>query len=181
MASTLPRYSAVMQTHLPLPGRRQGKVRDIYDMKMRDGTPALLIVASDRARFGEVFAKIGLIPDGGGTFFLARRIGLARAKELCFTAEIIDATAAERLGIANRIVLAAALETETLALARRLADGPPHALAAAKILLDRGLHLDLETSLAWEALAQGLMMETTDHREGLAAFFEKRPPRFGGA
>jgi len=140
-----------------------------------------LIVASDRARFGEVFAKIGLIPDGGGTFFLARRIGLARAKELCFTAEIIDATAAERLGIANRIVLAAALETETLALARRLADGPPHALAAAKILLDRGLHLDLETSLAWEALAQGLMMETTDHREGLAAFFEKRPPRFGGS
>ena len=78
-------------------------------------------------------------------------------------------------------MLAAALETETLALARRLADGPPHALAAAKILLDRGPHLDLETSLAWEALAQGLMMETTDHREGLAAFFEKRPPRFGGA
>jgi 2-(1,2-epoxy-1,2-dihydrophenyl)acetyl-CoA isomerase len=139
-----------------------------------------LIVASDRARFGEVFAKIGLIPDGGGTFFLARRIGLARAKELCLTADIIDAMTAERLGIANRVVPAAALETETMALARRLADGPPRALATAKALLDHGLHLDLDTCLQWEALAQGLMMVTSDHREGLAAFFEKRPPRFVG-
>ena len=138
-----------------------------------------LVVASDRARFGEIFAKIGLIPDGGGTYFLARRVGLARAKELCFTADVIDAATAERIGVVNRVVPAAELQAETLALARRLAAGPPRALATAKALLDRGVHLDLETCLAWEALAQGLMMETADHREGLSAFSEKRLPRFG--
>jgi 2-(1,2-epoxy-1,2-dihydrophenyl)acetyl-CoA isomerase len=140
-----------------------------------------LIVASDRARFGEVFAKIGLIPDGGGTYLLARRVGLGRAKELCFTAEVLDAQEAVRIGIVNRVVPAADLERETRALASKIAGGPPRALAAAKVLLDRGVNLDLDTCLAWEAISQGLMMETADHREGLAAFFEKRAPRFIGA
>jgi 2-(1,2-epoxy-1,2-dihydrophenyl)acetyl-CoA isomerase len=140
-----------------------------------------LVVASDRARFGEVFARIGLVPDGGGTYFLPRRVGLARAKELCFTADVVDAAEAWRLGLVNRVVPAAELTPATAALARRIADGPPRALAAAKALLNRAAGLDLETSLAWEALTQGLMIESEDHREGLAAFFEKRAPRFTGA
>jgi 2-(1,2-epoxy-1,2-dihydrophenyl)acetyl-CoA isomerase len=139
-----------------------------------------LIVASDRARFGEVFARLGLVPDGGGTWLLPRWVGLARAKELVFTAEPILAVEAERIGLVNRVVPAAELASQTLALARRIADGPPRALAMAKSLLTRGLALDLETSLQWEALVQGLMIDSEDHREGLAAFFEKRPPRFAG-
>jgi 2-(1,2-epoxy-1,2-dihydrophenyl)acetyl-CoA isomerase len=140
-----------------------------------------LVVASDRARFGELFARIGLIPDAGGTFFLPRRVGLARAKELVFTANIIDAREAERIGLVNRVVPAAALEAETYALARRIADGPPRVLAAAKALLDRAAGLDLQSALHWEALTQGEMIAAADHREGLRAFFEKRPPRFTGA
>jgi 2-(1,2-epoxy-1,2-dihydrophenyl)acetyl-CoA isomerase len=140
-----------------------------------------LVIASDRARFGEVFARIGLVPDGGGTWLLPRRVGLARAKELVFTADTIPAAEAERIGLINRVVPAAELAAQALALARRIAGGPPRALAMAKSLLTRGLSLDLETSLSWEALAQGMMIESEDHREGLAAFFEKRSPRFTGA
>ena len=139
-----------------------------------------LVVASDRARFGEVFARIGLIPDGGGAYLLPRRVGLAKAKELCFTADVVEAAEALRIGLVNRVVPAAELEAQTLTLARRIAEGPPRVHAMAKSLLNRSLALDLETSLAWEALAQGMMIESEDHREGLTAFFEKRPPRFTG-
>ena len=139
-----------------------------------------LVIASDRARFGEMFARIGLIPDAGGTYFLPRRVGLARAKELVFTGDIIDAREADRIGLVNRVVPAGDLERETLALARRIADGPPQVLAAAKGLLDRAPGLDLESALHWEALTQGRMIAAADHREGLRAFFEKRPPRFTG-
>jgi enoyl-CoA hydratase/carnithine racemase len=126
------------------------------------------LVASDRARFGEVFARIGLIPDAGGTYFLPRRVGLARAKELVFTADIVDAREAERIGLVNRVVPVAELEAETYSLARRIADGPPRVLAAAKTLLDRAPGLDLESALHWEALTQGAMIEAADHREGLS-------------
>ncbi len=139
-----------------------------------------LVVASDRARFGEVFARIGLIPDGGGIYLLPRRVGLARAKELVFTAEIIEAADAERIGLVNRVVPTGELTAQTQALARRIAAGPPRAHAMAKSLLNRSFALDLETSLAWEGLAQGMMIESEDHREGLTAFFEKRSPRFTG-
>lgn len=140
-----------------------------------------LVVASTRARFGEVFARLGLIPDGGGVYLLPRRIGLARAKELAFTAEVLDAEAAARIGLVNRVVAPEALEAETRALARQIAEGPPRALSLAKALLDRSLELDLDTALEWEALAQGLLIDSADHREGLAAFFERRRPRFTGA
>jgi 2-(1,2-epoxy-1,2-dihydrophenyl)acetyl-CoA isomerase len=140
-----------------------------------------LVVAADRARFGEVFARIGLIPDAGGTYFLARRVGLAKAKELVFTTDLLDAAEARRIGLVNRVVPAAALEAETRRLARQIAEGPPRAHALAKALLDRSPGVDLDASLAAEAAAQGTMIESADHREGLAAFFEKRPPRFTGA
>jgi 2-(1,2-epoxy-1,2-dihydrophenyl)acetyl-CoA isomerase len=139
-----------------------------------------LVVASDRARFGELFARIGLAPDAGGTWLLPRRVGLARAKELVFTADVLDAREAERIGLVNRVVPVAELEGETYALARRIAGGPPRVLAAAKTLLDRAGGLDLESALHWEALTQGMMIASADHREGLAAFFEKRAPRFTG-
>lgn len=139
-----------------------------------------LVIAASNARFGQVFARIGLVPDAGGTYFLPRRVGLAKAKELVFTADVVDAQEAERIGLVSRVVPVAELEAQTLALARRIADGPPRALALAKSLLTRSLGFDLDASLAWEAVAQGTMIASEDHREGLAAFFEKRAPRFSG-
>ncbi len=139
-----------------------------------------LIVASDRARFGQVFSKIGLVPDGGGTYLLPRLVGPAKAKELVFTAEIIDAEEALRLGLVNRVVPAGDLRQATLALAGRIAEGPPKVLALAKHLLNRSANLDLPGALELEAFAQSHALTSEDHQEGLRAFFEKRPPKFHG-
>ena len=139
-----------------------------------------LLIASDRARFGEVFAKIGLVPDGGGTWLLPRLVGLAKAKELVFSADIIDAAEALRIGLVNRVVVAAELEKTTRALAARIAAGPPGALSLAKALLNRSATVDLATSLGFEAYAQAQSITTDDHAEGVRAFLEKRPPKFTG-
>jgi 2-(1,2-epoxy-1,2-dihydrophenyl)acetyl-CoA isomerase len=139
-----------------------------------------IIVASDRARFGEVFARIGLVPDGGGSWMLPRLIGLARAKELVFTADIIDAPDAWRLGLVNRVVPVGELERATRDLAERIAAGPPAVLRMAKHMLNRGATTDLRTALDLEASNQAVALTGEDHQEGLAAFFEKRTPRFTG-
>jgi 2-(1,2-epoxy-1,2-dihydrophenyl)acetyl-CoA isomerase len=139
-----------------------------------------LIVASDRARFGEVFWKIGLVPDGGGTWLLPRAIGMARAKELIFTADVIDAAEAARIGLVNRVVPAADLERVTRALAERIAAAPPAVLRMAKHMLNRSATTDLAPALDLEAFSQGLAIAGEDHQEGLAAFFEKRTPTFTG-
>jgi 2-(1,2-epoxy-1,2-dihydrophenyl)acetyl-CoA isomerase len=139
-----------------------------------------LIVASDRARFGQLFSKIGLVPDGGGTYFLPRLVGPAKAKELVFTADIIDAEEALRLGLVNRVVPTGDLRQATLALAGRIAEGPPKVLALAKHLLNRSANVDLPGALELEAFAQSVALTGEDHQEGLRAFFEKRPPKFQG-
>jgi 2-(1,2-epoxy-1,2-dihydrophenyl)acetyl-CoA isomerase len=139
-----------------------------------------LVIASDRARFGEVFAKIGLVPDGGGTWLLPRLVGLAKAKELVFTADIIDAAEALRIGLVNRVVPAAELEATSRALAARIAAGPPGTLGLAKSLLNRGTSTDLAAALELEAFAQGQAISSEDHAEGVRAFLEKRPPKFLG-
>jgi 2-(1,2-epoxy-1,2-dihydrophenyl)acetyl-CoA isomerase len=139
-----------------------------------------LVIASDRARFGEVFARIGLVPDGGGTWLLPRLVGLAKAKELVFSADIIDAAEALRIGLVNRVVPAAELDTATRALAGRIAAGPPGALGLAKALLNRSATVDLSTSLGLEAYAQAQAITTEDHAEGVRAYLDKRPPKFTG-
>jgi 2-(1,2-epoxy-1,2-dihydrophenyl)acetyl-CoA isomerase len=137
-----------------------------------------LIVASDRARFGEVFAKIGLVPDGGGSWLLPRLVGMARAKELIFTADIIDAAEAGRIGLVNRVVPAAELAVVTRALAERIAQGPPKTLAMAKHMVNRAATSNLAEALDVEAYSQAIAISGDEHREGLAAFFEKRPAKF---
>ncbi len=137
-----------------------------------------LIVASDRAKFGEVFAKIGLVPDGGGSWLLPRVVGLARAKELIFTADIVDAAEAARIGLVNRVVPAAELVSVTRALATRIAKGPTKALAMAKHMVNRAASTDLTAALDVEAFSQAIAITGDEHREGLAAFFEKRAPKF---
>jgi 2-(1,2-epoxy-1,2-dihydrophenyl)acetyl-CoA isomerase len=139
-----------------------------------------LVVASDRARFGELFNKIGLVPDGGGTWLLSRLVGLARAKELIFTGEVFDAAEAARIGLVNRVVPAGELERATRDLAARIAAGPPGVLRLAKHMVNRAATSDLASALDLEASSQGLAVASDDHQEGLAAFFEKRPPKFTG-
>ncbi|MDA8333593.1 MAG: enoyl-CoA hydratase-related protein [Peptococcaceae bacterium] len=139
-----------------------------------------LVIASREARFGQVFAQVGLTVDGGSSFFLPRLIGMARAKELVLTGRIIDAAEALAMGLINKVVPGADLEAEAAALAGQLAQGPTYALGMAKTLLNAGFQFDLEGALAQEALAQGICLQTGDHREGLAAFQAKRPPRFAG-
>jgi 2-(1,2-epoxy-1,2-dihydrophenyl)acetyl-CoA isomerase len=139
-----------------------------------------LVVASDRARFGELFNKIGLVPDGGGTWLLSRLVGLARAKELIYTGDVFDAAEAARLGLVNRVVPAADLVRVTRALAEKIATGPPGVQRLAKHMVNRAATSDLATALDLEAYSQGLAIAGDDHQEGLAAFFDKREPRFSG-
>ena len=137
-----------------------------------------LVVASDRARFGQVFGKVGLVPDGGGSWLLPRIIGLARAKELVYTGRIVEAAEALEMGLVNRVVPAEALVDAAGELARQIAEGPPNAQALAKQLLHGALGADLSAALENEACAQGIAVTGEEHREGLAALFEKRRPRF---
>ena len=139
-----------------------------------------LIIASERARFGQVFAKVGLIPDGGGSYFLPRLVGLAKTKELVFTADIIEAAEALRIGLVNRVVAHDRLTAEAQALIEKIAAGPPKALARAKQLLNQSLELNIQKALEMEAEGQAFCLGTEDHQEGLRAFFEKRPPNFRG-
>jgi 2-(1,2-epoxy-1,2-dihydrophenyl)acetyl-CoA isomerase len=139
-----------------------------------------LRIAADTARFGEVFARVGLVPDGGGTYFLPRLIGTARAMEMILLADIIDAAEALRIGLVNRVVPAEQLEQEALKLAERLAQGPTVAYGLAKTGLYQGLDMSLEDVLNMEARNQAIAARTPDRAEGVAAFREKRPPRFTG-
>jgi 2-(1,2-epoxy-1,2-dihydrophenyl)acetyl-CoA isomerase len=139
-----------------------------------------LRIASDTARFGEVFARVGLVPDGGGTYFLPRLVGTAKAMEMILLADIIDAQEALRIGLVNRVVPAEQLEQETLKLAERLAQGPTVAYGLAKTGLYQGLGMSLEDVLNMEARNQAIAARTPDRAEGVAAFLEKRPPRFTG-
>jgi 2-(1,2-epoxy-1,2-dihydrophenyl)acetyl-CoA isomerase len=139
-----------------------------------------LRIASDVARFGEVFTRVGLVPDGGGTYFLPRLVGTAKAMELLLLADIIDAQVALRLGLVNWVVPAAQLQEETQKLAERLAQGPTLAYGLVKTGLYQSLTMSLEDVLHMEAHHQAIAARSQDHTEGVAAFREKRQPRFLG-
>jgi 2-(1,2-epoxy-1,2-dihydrophenyl)acetyl-CoA isomerase len=139
-----------------------------------------LRLAAEEASFVLAFGRIGLVPDSGLTWFLPRLVGPARAAELMFTTDPLSAREAERLGVVNRVVPGPQLLDETLALARRLASAAPRSLALTKRALNRSMEVGLEEALAYEASMQGIAGTTADHREGVQAFREKRPPRFSG-
>ncbi len=139
-----------------------------------------LRIAAESAFVTTGFANIGLSGDYGASFFLTQLVGTAKARELFYSAERVDARTCERLGIVNRVVPGDALEEETLALAHRLASGPPLAYAHMKRNLDRALREDLRACLAGEAAAMVQSGQTEDHREAVRAFIEKRPPVFRG-
>jgi 2-(1,2-epoxy-1,2-dihydrophenyl)acetyl-CoA isomerase len=139
-----------------------------------------LRIASDRASFIQAFGRIGLIPDSGGTFTLPRLVGLGKALELAFTADPVDAHEALRLGLVNRVVPHDELMPQTLALASRLAQGPTRGFGLTKRAFNHALSVSLEAALDYEAHLQEIAGRTADHREGVAAFLEKRQPRFEG-
>lgn len=137
-------------------------------------------IAADNASFVEVFGRVGLVPDTGSTWFLPRLVGYAKAAEMMFTSDPIDAATAERIGLVNRVVPADQLAAETNTLATRLAQAAPLALALAKRGLNRALESGLEDQLEYEAQLQSIAGRSKDHQEGVAAFIEKRPAKFTG-
>ena len=139
-----------------------------------------LIIASDTAKFSQIFKKIGLIPDGGSIYFLTQRIGLARAKDLVYTARMLPAEEAREWGLINRVVPEAELEANALALAQELAASATFAIALAKKMFQAMYVPTLETHLEQENLCQGTVKLTEDHLEGVAAFKEKRAAVFKG-
>jgi 2-(1,2-epoxy-1,2-dihydrophenyl)acetyl-CoA isomerase len=139
-----------------------------------------IIIAAENASFIEAFSRVGLVPDTGSTWFLPRLVGPARAAEMMFTADPVDATTAERIGLINRVVPPEKLMEEASALAARLAKSAPIALALAKRALNRTYDVNLEEALDYEAQLQSVAGRSADHTEGVAAFVEKRPPRFTG-
>ena len=138
-----------------------------------------LVYAVDKARFAQSFAKVGLIPDCGGMYFLPRTIGLHKAKELMFTADLIGSEEAAALGMLNHICSEDKLAEAVYAMAQRLAASAPLSISLIKKYLNN-TSLGLDEILAAEESTQALLMDTDDCREGIAAFKEKRTPVFTG-
>jgi enoyl-CoA hydratase/carnithine racemase len=139
-----------------------------------------LIVASDEARFSEIFARRGLSIDFGGSWVLPRLVGLHKAKELALFADIISAKEAAEIGIVNRVVAAAELDGLVDEWAKRLAAGPPIALSMTKRMLNDSFAVSFDQAVEDEARAQTINLGTDDVAEAMAAFTERREPRFQG-
>ncbi len=139
-----------------------------------------LRIASQSARLGVVFSRIGLGPDGGASFLLRELVGQAKALELLYSGDIIDADEALRLGLVNRVVPADELAAATSELAERMAGGPTLAYGAAKEAVYESARLSFESLLDLETRNQKIVGRSNDVREGVRAFREKRKPEFEG-
>ncbi|MDX1664891.1 MAG: enoyl-CoA hydratase-related protein [Candidatus Promineifilaceae bacterium] len=139
-----------------------------------------LRIASDRASFIQVFSKVGLIPDSGSTWMLPRLIGYARAYEMAITADKVPAEKALAWGLVNEVVPAEQLDEVVAAWAQRLAQGPTLAFGLTKRAMYRAQRMSLHEALDYEAMLQEVAGGSQDHREGVAAFLEKRQPLYRG-
>ncbi len=137
-------------------------------------------IGTERTRFGEVFVKRGLMPDGGGTWSLPRLVGVGKALELMFTGDLVTADESLRIGLLNKIVPSAEAEAATWAFARRLAAGPPLVHSWIKRAVYGAQSLDLDGALENEVRGQMQLLRSQDFFEGVAAFFQKRDPQFKG-
>jgi len=145
-----------------------------------DACMADIRIASDKAKMGVTFLKLGLIPGDGGAWLLPRLIGSSRAAELLFTGKVIDAATAEDWGLVSKVVPGDTLMDEAMALAEQIAAQPPQALRLAKTLMRHGTNASYETIMEMSAASQALMHKTEDHMEGVDAILEKRTPEFKG-
>ena len=136
-------------------------------------------IGTPRARFMSAYVRIGLFPGFGGTWLYPRTLGsLGRAAEMLFTGDFLEADEAYRLGFLNRLVPEDELETTTMAMAQRIAAGPPIAIRLSKLMLYQGLQFDLETALKMAAAGETITLTSQDHAEGVRAFREKRPAEY---
>jgi 2-(1,2-epoxy-1,2-dihydrophenyl)acetyl-CoA isomerase len=139
-----------------------------------------LVLAGESAKFNQAFIRVGLTPDCGGTYILPRLIGMRRATELLMTGDVVDARRAAEIGMINSVFPDDELMTEAYRLAARLANAPTVALGRIKGLLEESATNDLSTQLELERKVQLKSGQTVDFKEGVAAFIEKRPPKFKG-
>jgi len=139
-----------------------------------------LVVMAEEAKFVEVFVRRGIAPDAGGAWILTRLVGIQKAKELFFFGDDVPAPEASRIGLVTRLVPRAELQATLEEMAARLAKGPTKAIWIAKWLTNRALDVDRATSLYDEAIGQELVTNTSDMKEGIASFVERRPAEFKG-
>jgi 2-(1,2-epoxy-1,2-dihydrophenyl)acetyl-CoA isomerase len=137
-------------------------------------------LASDQARLGTAFARVGYSGDFGGSYTLTQLVGTAKARELYFSAEMLPADEALRLGLVNRVIPAASFADEVHTYAKKIANGPTVAYSYMKANLNYALYGDFRTALQREAYGQNLTAQTRDHKEAVKAFLEKREPKFEG-
>ena len=137
-------------------------------------------IASDKARFAEVFIRRGMIPAAGGTYFLPRLVGIDRALLMAWTGDMVDAHEAERIGLVTMVVPHDELEIATMELAEKLAKGPALAIEKIKRAIYEGLQINLEETLKRVSTDMQELNKTRDHEEGAKAFVEKREPVFRG-
>ena len=138
------------------------------------------VIAAEGARFIEIFVRRGIAVDAGGAFLLPRLVGLQKAKQLVLLGDDLSAADAVAAGLATQVVAADRLAAEATALATRLAAGPTLAIGLSKRLLNRSLESSIDTAFEEEALAQTLVTQSEDTREGMRAFAQKREPQFKG-
>lgn len=137
-------------------------------------------IASEKAKFGVTFLKLGIIPGDGGTWILPRVIGMSRASELFYTGDVIDAVTAQEWGLVSEVVAPDGLMDAAKAKAHKIASMPPHSLRQSKMLLRQGQQINYDTALEMAANTQAMMHTTKDHAEGVAALIEKRTAEFKG-
>jgi len=133
-------------------------------------------IASEKAKFGQPEVKLGLIPGHAGTQRLARLVGVAKAKELIFTGEMIDAQEALRIGLVNRVVVPDVLLDEAKNVAKKIMEVGPTAVRIAKTVINRGVDANLTTANSYETEAFSILFSTAEAKEGMKAFLEKRRP-----
>lgn len=139
-------------------------------------------IGTPRARFMVAYVRIGLFPGFGGTWLYPRMLGsIGKAAEMLFTGDFLEAEEAHRLGFLNHLVPEEELESVTMEMARKIANGPPIAIRLSKLMLYKGLEFDLETAMKMAAAAETITLTSKDHAEGTAAFRESRQPKYEGA